>query len=270
MLFLLLIAQLQPLPPNLIALDSDEGRKLFAESSGANRDFFALVQTFEQQRSSPLCAAASSVAVLNAMPLKAPEIPKLAPFRAFTQENVFEKKALDAIERGGATMEQLGSYLRSAGADARVVHANATTLDAFRAEAAKNMASPDDYVLIDFLRAELGQDFGAHWSPLAAYHVGSDRFLVLDVNRMRYPPYWAKAADLFKAMNTFDPDAGATRGYVVVTPHPGAPGRVEIPTVTHKLFRLIAASAFGLFALGAVAGGLFTRWRVRRTIPRAQ
>src|SRR4051812_36409024 len=263
MLLALLFAQLQPLPPNLIALDSDQGRKLFGEST-ANRDFFALVQTFEQQRSGPLCAAASSVAVLNAMPLKAPEIPQLAPFRAFTQENVFEKKALDAIAQGGATMEQLASYLRSAGADARVVHANATTLDAFRAEAAKNMASSDDYLLVDFLRAELGQDFGAHWSPLAAYHAGSDRFLVLDVNRMRYPPYWAKAADLFKAMNTFDPDAGATRGYLVVAPHTGAPGRVEIPTVTHKIFRFLAGAAFGVFALGAVAGGLFTRWRITR------
>ncbi len=269
MLLALLFAQLQPLPPNLIALDSNEGRKLFAEST-ANRDFFALVQTFEQQRSGPLCAAASSVAILNAMPLKAPEIPQLAPFRAFTQENVFEKAALDAIARGGATMEQLASYLRSVGADARVVHASATSLDAFRAEAAKNMASADDYILIDFLRAELGQDFGAHWSPLAAYHAGSDRFLVLDVNRMRYPPYWAKAEDLFRSMNTNDPDAGASRGWLVVTPHPGAPGRVEIPTVTHKLFRLVAAAAFGIFALGAVAGGLFARWRIRRATPKAQ
>src|SRR5512138_3802125 len=100
-LALLLLAQLQPLPPQLVALDSDEGRKLFAEST-ANRDFFALVQTFEQQRSGPLCAAASSVAVLNALPLKAPEIPQLAPFRAFTQENVFEKPALEAVARGGA------------------------------------------------------------------------------------------------------------------------------------------------------------------------
>jgi hypothetical protein len=267
MLLLLLLAQLQPLPPNLIALDSDEGRKLFAEST--NRDFFALVQTFEQQKSGPLCAAASSVAVLNAMPLKAPEIPQLAPFRAFTQDNVFEKKALDAIAQGGATMEQLASYLRSVGTDVRAVHASATTLEAFRDEAAKNMATPDDYVLVDFLRAELGQDFGAHWSPLAAYHAGSDRFLVMDVNRMRYPPYWAKAADLFKAMNTNDPDAGASRGYLVVTPHPGAPGRVEIPTVTHKMFRFIALAAFGVFALGAVAGGLFARWRMKRATPKA-
>src|SRR5512140_1787081 len=237
-LALLLLGQLQPLPKQLIALDSDEGRKLLAEAS-ASRDFYALVGTYEQQRSTPMCAAASSVAVLNAMPLQAPEVPSMAPFRAFTQDNVFEKPALDAIARGGATMEQLASYLRSAGADARTVHASATTLAAFRAEAVKNLGTQDDYLLVDFLRSELGQDAGAHWSPLGAYHAGTDRFLVLDVNRMRYPPYWAKAEDLFRAMNTNDPDAGASRGYLMISPHPGAPVRVPIPSVTHKLFRYI-------------------------------
>src|SRR4051812_26704509 len=266
MLFLLLIAQLQPLPPNLIALDSDEGRKLFAESAGANRDFFALVQTFEQQRSASLCGAAASVAVLNAMPLKAPEIPELAPFRAFTQENVFEKKALDAIARGGATMEQLAADLRWAGADARVVHANTSTLEAFRAEAAKNMASADDYVLVDFLRAELGQDFGAHWSPVAAYHEASDRFLVLDVARFRYPPYWVRAEELFRALDTNDLDAGRKRGYVVVSAEAGAPGRVEVPKIGHRIFRVMATAASGVFLVGVLVGWLVTRWRWKKRL----
>src|ERR1041384_1349361 len=224
-MLLLLLAQLQTLPPQLVALDSDQGRKLLTESS-ANRDFFARVGTCQQQESQPLCAAASSATVLNAMPLQAPQVPEMAPFRAFTQKNVFEPQALQAVSRGGATVEQLASYLRAAGVDVKAVHADATTLEAFREEAVRNLQTADDYVLVDFLRTELGQDFGAHWSPLAAYHAASDRFLVLDVNRIRYPPYWAKAEDLFRAMKTFDADAGATRGYLVVTPHPGAPPRV--------------------------------------------
>src|SRR5713226_5435284 len=39
----------------------------------------------------------------RASPLRAPEIPQLSPFRAFTQENVFEKPALEAVARGGAS-----------------------------------------------------------------------------------------------------------------------------------------------------------------------
>jgi hypothetical protein len=260
MLLALLLAQLQTLPPQLIALDSDEGRKLLTGST-ANRDFFALVGTFQQQESQPLCAAASAATILNAMPLRAPEVPKMAPFRAFTQENIFEPQALQAVARGGATVEQLASYLRAAGVDVRAVHADQTTLEGFREEAVRNLSTADDYVLVDFLRTELGQDFGAHWSPLAAYHAGSDRFLVLDVNRMRYPPYWAKAEDLFRAMKTFDPDAGAMRGYLLVSPHPGAPARVAIPPIRHRMFQFAAAIAAVVFFLGTLAGGLFVRWR---------
>lgn len=259
----LLLAQLQALPPQLVALDSDEGRKLLVEST-ANRAFFALVGTFQQQESQPLCAAASSATVLNAMPLQAPEVPEMAPFRAFTQKNVFAPEALAAVARGGATVEQLAAYLRAAGVDVEAVHADQTTPEAFRDEAIRHLSRPGDYLIADFLRTELGQDFGAHWSPLAAYHAASDRFLVLDVNRLRYPPYWAKAGDLFRAMKTFDPDAGATRGYLVVTPHPGAPARVAIPPIEHRIFRFIAGAAALVFLLGALAGGLLVRWRFTR------
>lgn len=52
-------AQLQVLPPNLIPLDSDEGRQLLA-TSGANQDFFRLVGTLETQREPAFCGVASS------------------------------------------------------------------------------------------------------------------------------------------------------------------------------------------------------------------
>src|SRR5947209_7546429 len=106
MLVALLLAQLQALPPQLIALDSDEGEKLLKESS-ANRDFFALVGTLQQQESQAVCGLASSASVLNAMPLRAPELAGMAPFRGFTQDNIFDASARSAIARGGATLDQL-------------------------------------------------------------------------------------------------------------------------------------------------------------------
>ena len=57
---LLLLGQLQPLPPNLVALDSEEGRKLLVESK-ANRDFFALSSQFVTQQSTSFCGVASAV-----------------------------------------------------------------------------------------------------------------------------------------------------------------------------------------------------------------
>ena len=45
-----------------------------------------------------------------------------------------------------------------------------------------------------------------HISPLAAYDADTDRFLILDVSRFKYPPVWVGTAELFTAMNTTDPN----------------------------------------------------------------
>ena len=69
----------------------------------------------------------------------------------------------------------------------------------------------------------IGQEIGGHISPLAAYDDESDRFLILDVARYKYPPVWVKASDLFDAMNT--PDAAndnRRRGFVLVAKGGGA------------------------------------------------
>ena len=45
----------------------------------------------------------------------------------------------------------------------------------------------------------------------------TDRFLILDVARYKYPPVWVNASDLFAAMNTTDSaNNNKTRGYVLV------------------------------------------------------
>ena len=45
----------------------------------------------------------------------------------------------------------------------------------------------------------------------------TDRFLILDVARYKYPPVWVTASDLFDAMNTPDADnENKTRGYVLI------------------------------------------------------
>jgi hypothetical protein len=52
---------------------------------------------------------------------------------------------------------------------------------------------------------------------LAAYNQKSDRFLMLDVARYKYPPMWVKAEDLWEAMNTDDAGAKAKRGFVIIS-----------------------------------------------------
>jgi hypothetical protein len=69
---------------------------------------------------------------------------------------------------------------------------------------------------VNFDRTKAGQTGGGHFSPLAADHQESDRFLLLDVACYKYPPMWVKAEDVWNAMNTIDADAKAGRGFVII------------------------------------------------------
>lgn len=53
-------------------------------------------------------------------------------------------------------------------------------------------------------------------SPLAAYDLQSDRFLLLDVARYKYPAYWVKTEDLWNAVNTKDDNT--YRGFIMISP----------------------------------------------------
>jgi len=261
-----LLAQLQPLPPQLVPFDSPEGEKLLFEST-AHAAYFPLASQFTTQRSTSYCGVASAVMVLNALPLAAPVASEWAPFRAFTQENIFGPQSpvtAELVAKGGLTVEQLAALLRANGAQVDASLANESSLEKFRAQASAALASPAHQVLLDFSRAELGQDLGAHWSPLGAYNAAADRFLVLDVARFRYPPYWARTADLFAAMSTTDLDAGKQRGYLIVSPRTGAAGRIEVPSLRHRIWMFGAAAIALVLAVGFSLGWLLGRKSGRR------
>ncbi|MFL5322465.1 MAG: phytochelatin synthase family protein, partial [Myxococcaceae bacterium] len=190
---------------------------------------------------------------------------------AYTQDNVFndQLKAVlppEKVSRGGLTIDELATLLRQNHADAKAVYASETTLEKVRAEAIQNLKTPGDYVLVDFFRGELKQDMGAHWSPIAAYNEATDRFLILDVARFRYPPYWAKAEDLFRAMNTQDQDSGKSRGFVVTGAAKDAPPRVTVPPVGGRMLKFAIGAATGVFLIGALIGAVLMRIALGRRL----
>lgn len=196
-----------PLPAQLVPLTAAEGHRLLVE--GATRaDYPSLATTFESQRRPAYCGVASSVAVLNAL---RPASPRLTQATFFTDLSTELR-----VTFTGMTLHELGELLRRHGAEADLVYAGDTTLEAFRLKAGENLGRAGDYVLVNYQRASLGQREGGHISPLAAYNAATDRFLILDVAAYKYPPVWVPAADLWQAMNTLDSTSGRTRGFVVV------------------------------------------------------
>ena len=66
------------------------------------------------------------------------------------------------------------------------------------------LIDPDARVIINYDRKGFGQVGGGHFSPLGAYHVSTDSFLVVDVAKYKYPPVWVGADTLYSAMATMD------------------------------------------------------------------
>jgi Phytochelatin synthase len=214
-------AETLPLSEDLISLDSERGSKLLMESEALDA-YWPLSIQFVTQKNQAFCGVATIVMLLNALDVAAPTTPEFEPFRTFTQDNVLNEateKILpqEILARQGMTLDQLGALIRSYGVQADVHHAAGSSRDEFRALAQDYLGSPGRHVAVNYLRRAIGQERGGHISPLAAYDADTDRFLILDVSRYKYPPVWVEAEDLFAAMNTEDSDNdNKTRGFVLV------------------------------------------------------
>ena len=141
--------------------------------------------------------------VLNALELPRPPSDATLGLGLFDQDNVFSAAAEAAkpraeVLRGGMTLDDLGAFLGSYGLDVAVTHAADSSLDTFRDTAVAGLNDRDRFVLVNYLRSAIGQEKGGHISPLAAYDADTDRFLVLDVSRYKYPPIWVEAEALLR------------------------------------------------------------------------
>lgn len=215
-------AQTLPLPPQLISLNSPPGRALLLSSTTVREAYWPLSLQFVTQKDPAYCGVATLVMVLNALEVAAPPTPGFESFRTYTQDNLYTPSTeavlpQAVLARSGMTLDQLGRLIEVHGLTAQVHHAEESSVAQFRRQAQEALASADQHVVVNYLRTALGQQSGGHISPLAAFDAATDRFLVLDVSRYKYPPVWVRTDALFAAMDSVDPSAaGRRRGYVLV------------------------------------------------------
>lgn len=211
------LAETLPLPAGQIALQTPEGQALLRGAEAAH-DYGLLSIHFTTQETATFCGPASLVMVLNAAGLPRPERVRGEPYRLFNQENLFTpevrkiKKPAD-VRRDGLSLDQLAAMFEAHGMQAGIVRAGSVSLATFRTQAIRILSSENEFLVVNYLRSELGQETGGHISPVAAYDADTDMFLILDVARYKYPPMWVSAASLHAAMNT--PTGDTTRGYVI-------------------------------------------------------
>jgi hypothetical protein len=182
-----------------------------------------LAQRFETQANLAYCGVASAVMALNSLAIPAPRAAGYGPYRFWTQSSAFSIPGSrgfvrpEVVAREGMTLAQLQGWLAQR-PDLVVerFHADQLSLVQWRALLQRSLNDPEDRLLVNYERSALGQPGGGHISPVAAYDTTSDRVLILDVARYRYPAVWVRAEDLWRAMGTVDRSSGRSRGLVVI------------------------------------------------------
>lgn len=202
-----------PLPAALIALDSGAGQRLLIESE-ARADYQVLADHFVIQSRRAYCGVASTVMVHNALRQHASRMDQASYFRHAGAERMAPVRT----SLKGMSLRELSEGLRSHGFRATTVYANEIDAEAFRERMVRNLRTPEDLLLVNYQRAALGQRASGHISPVAAYHAGSDRVLVLDVAAYRHASAWVPTKTLWQAMRQpLNPRTSRTRGFVEVS-----------------------------------------------------
>lgn len=202
-----------------IPWDSPEGLTRM-ESCQSKANFWKLLRYYESQIMPTGCSIASSVIALNALAVIPPKSKQFEKYPMFTQENFLTIEfseivsPIDVIERG-MSQKELAEVLRLLPISVTMHEALSLSEDEIRSLLVAALENPNQCVLALFQRKVLNQKGGGHWSPVAAYDAASDSFLILDVARFKYPPFWVNATDLIHAMQTHNL-YGQSRGFLIL------------------------------------------------------
>jgi glutathione gamma-glutamylcysteinyltransferase len=203
----------RPLPADIIAFSSAQGRQVFAEAlaEGGMDGYFPLAEQFHTQGDPSFCGLGSLVVALNALAIDPGRLWK-GPWRWFAEDLLDCCVSLDEVRRRGLSLDELVCLARCNGAD---VALRRPEDDIAGWRAALGAASRAELVVVaSYDRSALGQTGSGHFSPIGGYHAARDLVLVLDVARFKYPPHWISAERLWRAMRPIDPATGKTRGWM--------------------------------------------------------
>jgi hypothetical protein len=207
---------------DLIYLNTAAGTNLLLKSD-FNEQFFSIMPYVTTEEIESFCGPASIASVLNSLPTKnRPITPQFAPYHFFTQNSLFTASTekifpKEKVMKEGFTLDQLKQYLEAWEANPTAYYGSALTVAQLRNLIKSSLNNPQQRLIVNFNRQDVGQVGHGHFSPIGAYNSRIDSVLVLDVAKYKYPPSWVKTSDLLAAIQSIDPSSGKSRGLVQVT-----------------------------------------------------
>eukprot|EP00929_Paragymnodinium_shiwhaense_P031759 TRINITY_DN17722_c0_g1_i3.p1 TRINITY_DN17722_c0_g1~~TRINITY_DN17722_c0_g1_i3.p1 ORF type:complete len:274 (+),score=31.96 TRINITY_DN17722_c0_g1_i3:48-824(+) len=223
---------------DLVYFNSTAGVKLLKHASH-DGPFWSLISSFETELPGG-CGPTTAVMVLNALASQGVVAPVTNEysvhfgnfseiFHYWEQHDINASQcAQKATTPWKGSLEQVGSLISCGGPAVKVVRAAASTAAEFRQTLRDAFeAAPVQYVTVNFDRRSLEQAGFGHHSPIGAYDENTDKVLLLDVARYKYPPVWVGVKDMFAAMSSsipmpppFPSNFTTPRGYLVVSMPP--------------------------------------------------
>lgn len=215
----------RPLPAPAIAFGSDEGLRLFEEALAASTmgSYFRLAEQFHTQAEPAFCGLASLVMVLNALAVD-PQRQWKGVWRWYSESLLECCEPLAVVKERGITLGKLACTARCNSLDVDVVVADRDITQAFRDTVRRVCSQPahsaSEFVVAAYSRRGLEQTGEGHFSPIAGYHAATDRVLIMDTARFKYPPHWVPVDALAACMREFDKETNKPRGFMALRRRP--------------------------------------------------
>lgn len=129
-----------------------------------------------------------------------------------------KKALLTHLQYDGLPMSLLAEWFSAQGYVVDVVDGGSLTVERLRSDVAQAFSGVPGsrmYLFMNYSRTAMGQIVfsGGHYAPMAGFHRGADKVLLLEVNSWRYTSVWVSLPRLWSAVHT-QVGNGAWRGYL--------------------------------------------------------
>jgi len=158
------------------------------------------------------CGLAVLCMVLNSLAIDPARIWK-SPWRWYSEEMMACCAPLEQVRKKGIDFDKFNALATCKGATVNAIRFSESDLGTFREDIKRVTASREEFLVVCYSRKHVGQTGTGHFAPIAGFHEASDKVLLLDVARFKYPPHWVSLPLLFGAMKDIDPDTEKPRGY---------------------------------------------------------
>ncbi|KAJ1733140.1 hypothetical protein LPJ72_003028 [Coemansia sp. Benny D160-2] len=205
------------LPADLVSFTSEKGRKLFKEAlnAGYAEGYFNLAGNFTVQSEPAYCGPSSLAMVLNALEVDPGRTWK-GVWRWYSDELLESCRTESELKASGITFDQF-LCLSSSHAQVIAKRGTASSRNEFLRDIKYVTQRDDVFMVLSFSRSSLGQTGDGHFSPVGAYHPETNKVLVLDSARYKYPSWFCDVDKLYDSLQHLDKETNLPRGYFLIS-----------------------------------------------------